>query len=159
MSTMVKIIGRPKFSFWFESLPSVNTHYNMHFRPRSIATAEWRYEAKRKALSAILKGMHLDRPVITGRAFVLVNVYPPHEEISDIHNVHTKALLDGFTDAGIWGDDEWAFVPLFAYRWAGFGTNIPGRNKGRQTRIDIYELGDFSINGDVQRMPKGRTRL
>lgn len=144
---------------WFEGLPSVNRHYGLHYRPKSIQTAEWRHEAKYKALDYMLEHSLYDTPIIKGRAFVMVNVYPPFEEVSDIHNVYTKALLDGFTDAGVYVDDEWAWMPLFAYRWAGLGNNVPGRFKGRQTRLDIYELGDLIINGEGQRLPKGRVRL
>src|SRR5690606_32808887 len=113
------INGHPVFSIEFEGLPSVNCHYGKHWKARSTPTAEWRYEAKVKAIEAMGAAAWIgDVPVIK-RGMVIVDVYPPYEEISDIHNVHIKPILDGFSDAGLWGDDEWAFVPIVIFRWAG----------------------------------------
>jgi hypothetical protein len=147
------VTGRPIEIFEFEGLPSVNTHYNMHFRPRSIATKEWRYEAKEKA-SSFSYGP--DDPLIKTRALCIVWVYPPFEEVSDIHNVHIKPVLDGFTDAGVWHDDEWAWVPATMFAWGGIGTQ--GKRK-RISKFEIYELGSFTVNGTEIRLPKGRKRL
>jgi hypothetical protein len=152
---VITLTGTPVGSFEFTGLPSVNTHYGKHFRPRGIATAEWRYEAKYKGIEA----MGWDTAtLIKRRALVVVRVYPPFEEISDIHNVYIKGILDGFTDAGIWVDDEWAWLPLVWYMWAGIGTHTPGRIKTRRTVIDVYELEKLIINGDKHRLPKGRKR-
>jgi hypothetical protein len=125
----------------------------MHFRPRAIATAEWRYEAREKAIEEI--GLW-DTPAIKKRALVIVRVFPPFEEISDIHNVYIKGILDGFTDAGLWADDEWAWVPLVLYAFGGIGTQGVNRNKQRLTIVDVYELGEFTINGVNHKLPKGR---
>lgn len=152
----VIIAGDPVCSFEFVGLPSVNTHYNKHWRARSIDTAEWRYEAKYKALDFIGWSQV---PVIKTRALVVVWVYPPYEEISDIHNVHIKPLLDGFSDAGIWQDDEWAFVPLVMYAFGGIGDYKPKQKKLRRTVLDIHELGTFNVNNVLHKLPKGRVKL
>jgi crossover junction endodeoxyribonuclease RusA len=152
----VTIHGTPIATFTFIGLPSVNTHYGLHFRPKAVRTAEWRYEAREKALALIQNRGWEEGPLIKHRALVVVNVYPPYEEISDTHNVYVKALLDGFTDAGIWVDDEWAWVPLVLFAFGGLGT---GPKTERMTLIEIYELKEFHYRGIRQILPKGRTRL
>jgi hypothetical protein len=152
------IVGLPKASFPFVGLPSVNTHYNQHYRLRGIHTAEWRNWANEDASLFLWQNPELPRPLVS-RALVVVNVYPPYEEISDIHNIHIKPILDGFTDAGIWVDDEWAFCPIVMFRWAGIGEQKPRQHKIRRTVIDIYELYSVTIAGEIQRLPKGRIWL
>jgi hypothetical protein len=152
---IVQIDGDPTIVIEFTGLPSVNTHYNKHFRARGVSTNEWRLEAREKARDILL----WTDAVPVKRAFALVKVYPPYEEISDIHNVHIKPLLDGFTDAGIWADDEWAFLPLVMHLWGGIGEQKPRQHKIRRTVIEIYELEALFINGSKQRLPKGRVRL
>lgn len=141
--------------FEFIDLPSVNTHYNKHFRPRSISTAEWRYDAKTQALECLDWGDIDPIP----RAFVLVNVYPPVEEISDVHNAHIKPVLDGFTEAGLWADDDWVSVPFVAYRWAGNGEHRPREKRIRKTIFQIYTLDALYMQGQKQVLPKRRIWL
>ena len=153
MKAKLTLKGTPIRTYEFEGLPSVNTHYNKHWRPRAVDTAEWRYEAHEKAAS-----FHYGprEPLIRTRALCVVWVFPPFEEVSDIHNVHIKPVLDGFTDAGLWHDDEWAWVPATLFAWGGIGTQ--GKRK-RISRFDIYELGSFTVNGFEHKLPKGRKRL
>lgn len=145
----------------FVGLPSVNTHYNKHFRARGIDTAEWRYEAREKAMEQ-LGFRTLYEPLVKQRALVVVNVFPPYEEISDIHNVHIKPLLDGFSDANVWADDEWAWVPLVMHLWAGIGEQKPRQHKIRRTILDVYELHDITMSSQDKalklKLPKGRSR-
>jgi hypothetical protein len=138
-NTILAIHGQPKLSLWFEGLPSMNTYYNMHRFARSAATAEWRYEARQKAYDTTL---FMDDFLIQ-RALVVVNVFPPYEEIS----------------AGVWSDDEWAFCPLVMYAWAGIGEQKPRQHKVRRTRIDLYELAQYKVRGEAQILPKGRKKL
>lgn len=152
LGTRITIVGDPVASFEFHGLPSVNTHYGKHFRPRGIDTAEWRYEAKQKALDFV--GWQ-DTPVIK-RGLVIIKVWPPHEGIMDIHNVHVKPLFDGFTDAGLWIDDEWAFVPTVMTQWAGIGEYGPRQYKLRRTVIEVHELVHINYNGVYLNLPKGR---
>lgn len=152
--THIQIIGSPVVSFEFKGLPSVNTHYNKHFRARGIDTAEWRYEAKEKAL-AFIKKQKRAIPVIN-RGLVVVKVWPPHEGIMDIHNVLLKPLFDGFTAAGLWIDDEWVFLPLVMTLWAGVGNYKPREYKERRTVLDIHELASICENDEFLSLPKGR---
>lgn len=154
---VLALIGKPKLSIWFKGLESLNTFNNYNRWTKARVTAEWRYEAKCKSWNKM--GFFTDTPMIRRRALVIVNVYPPYEEISDIHNTLIKPVLDGFSDAGVWVDDEWAWLPIVMYRWAGIGKQKPRARKERRTRFDIYELEDFLIMGKAQRLPRGRKRL
>lgn len=151
----VKITGVPVLSLEFENVPSVNWFYNRHFRTRGPITAEWRFEAKDKARQELWWGEA--RPV--DRALVVVKVYPFAEEIADLHNVHIKPLLDGLSDAMIWKDDEWAFVPVIIFMWGGASTHVPREKKIRRTVIEVYELEHFVFNQKHLTLPKGRTRV
>lgn len=155
MKRVISIWGRKVASIEFIDLPSVNTFYNMYRYNKSRVTAEWRYEAKEKAWDAI--GFE-ETPLIKKRALVIVNVYIPHEGIMDIHNVHIKPLLDGFSDAGMWADDEWAWVPLVLFKWAGVTQFAKREKRYRRTVIDVYDLDAMSIDGFMALLPSGRTR-
>lgn len=155
MNATLSLTGDPAGSFEFIGLPSINSYYNLNRWARSTATAEWRYEAREKAIEALMWG----EAVPVKRALVVVNCWPPFEEISDIHNIYIKALLDGFTEAELYPDDEWAFMPLLMYRWAGIGTQKPRQHKTRRTVLDVYELDALIINEKRQRLPLGRTRF
>lgn len=145
----------PALSIEFIGLPSVNTHYGQNRWKKSQHTAEWRLEAREKAYETTF---WMDEFLVK-RALVVINVYPPYEEIMDIHNVWVKGILDGFSDAGVWSDDEWAFVPLVLFAWAGIGEQKPRQHKIRRTRVDIYELHSYYVAGVQQTLPKGRKRL
>jgi hypothetical protein len=147
--------GDPILSVEFIGLPSVNTHYGQNRWAKSSRTAEWRYEAREKAYEHTLWRSDF----LVRRALVVINVYPPYEEIMDIHNVWVKGILDGFTDAEVWSDDEWAFVPLVLFAWAGIGEQKPRQHKIRRTRVDVYELHSYWVGGVQQLLPKGRKRL
>lgn len=154
----LSIDGTPVVSIEFEGLPTLNSHYGKHWRARSVPTAEWRYEARVKALDVMGAAAWLaDRPFIR-RGLVLVDVYPPFEEISDIHNVHIKPILDGFSDANLWADDEWAFVPVVVFRWAGLGNHKPRERARRVSIFHIYELEQVSVGGVRVTLPAGRTK-
>lgn len=157
IGTTVTITGEPVCSFEFIGLPSTNTHYNKHFRPRAVATNELRLEAREEAKWWAFMN-NKEGPIVT-RAFVLVKIWVPHEGIMDIHNTHIKPLLDGFSDAGVWEDDEWAFVPLVAFMWAGVATHPPRSVKLRRTVLEIHFLHSIIENGEHLTLPRGRTSL
>lgn len=160
----LQIQGHPVASFEFIGLPSVNTHYGLNRWTKATRTAEWRYEARVSVLT--YRGLEDDDlflaqmvPIIQKRALVVVWVFPPYEEISDIHNIYIKAVLDGFSDAGLWQDDEWASVPLVLYAFGGIGEQKPRTQKKRLTRFDIYEIGMFTVRDKIHNLPRGRKRL
>lgn len=151
--SVIEINGDPLASFEFINVPSWNTTVNMHWGRRRASTADWRMEGNHMAHQVKKKHIFQDLPMVD-RALVLVKVYPPFEEISDIHNVNIKAICDGFTDAYLWEDDEWAYVPFVAFMWAGID-----EAKKRRTIIEVHELEGVFINGVSQLLPNGRTRL
>lgn len=158
--TQLTIAGSPVATFTFYGLPSVNTHYNKHFRPRGIETNEWRLEAREEA-KWWLWANNIDVSVepLVSRALVVVKVWVPHTGIMDIHNEWIKAILDGFSDAGIWADDEWAFVPCVMNLWAGIGEFGPRQLRFKKTEIEIHELNRINYNGVHLRLPKGRRQV
>lgn len=147
----------PIMSVEFLGLPSINAHYGKHWRQRSPVNAEWRYEARTKAYDYTL--FRDDDDYLVDRALVVVNVFPSVEEVMDIHNVYIKPVLDGFSDAGVWADDEFSFVPIVMYRWAGKGEHKPREQRIRKTVIDVYELHSLWVSGIQQTLPAGRKRL
>lgn len=157
-STQLRLYGNPVLSVRFDNSISVNTFHNFHKWKRGQVNAEWRLEAREAAYEHTLflpPGQYL-----VDRALVIVDVYiPPSEEIADIHNKYIKPMLDGFSDAEVWADDEWAFVPIVMYNWAGIESVPKGERTKRYIVIKVYELGSFVINGDQVKLPKGRTRL
>jgi hypothetical protein len=153
----LNIAGKPVVSFTFEGLPSMNTYYNLNRWARSSRTAEWRYEAREKVYDHTDALWLPDNEYVINRALVVVNIYPPYEEMMDIHNIVIKPILDGFTDGGLWRDDEWTVVPLVLYAWAGIGEQKPRQHKIRRTRLDVYELNRYTVGGQQQILPKGRT--
>lgn len=139
-----------------ENVPSWNATYK-HWAQKSQVTNEWRTEGKNKCLAAL--GLDEDdwfllhcEPLIKHRALVIVNVFLPHEGIQDIHNTNIKPILDGYSDAGLWADDEWAWVPVVMYKFAGI---TPG---SRNITISVYELNSFWIGDNRVTLPEGRTR-
>lgn len=160
--TQVSIAGRPIFSCEALGLPSVNTHYNKHYKSRANDTKRWRELGESIALDFTFD---LPKPVVK-RALVVVNVFVPTEGICDIHNVHVKPMLDGFTDAGLWVDDEWTFVPLVLFAYAGIGTEFGPLKRGKKRRrrltrtvLEVFELDFIYKSGHKLRLPKGRTWL
>jgi hypothetical protein len=152
-NTWVEITGQPVLEFDVENLDSWNR-----------LLGRWQYAKHKKEFLKLgqdfgegMKGL-LDEwqqdLVMVDRALILVKVYPPREtEVSDIHNICIKAFLDGLRDAKIFIDDEWAYIPLVIYMWAGI--HPEGR---RITTIEVHELGGVIINGEAQLMPCGRQR-
>ena len=151
--SIVEITGTPVASFEFINLPTWNTLLGQHWRRRSGVTKEWRMEGNHLAWAFQRKQVFADLHSIS-RALVVVKVCPPFEEISDIHNISIKAIADGFTDAGLWPDDEWAYVPLVVFMWAGLS-----EDKKRRTTVEIHELEALVLNDESQILPLGREEI
>ena len=108
----------------------------------------------------------LRHELLVNRAFVLVRVLTPTEGIADVPNLNVKHTFDGFTDAKVWVDDEWPFVPLVLFAWNGMDENPKfrltkqkRRMRMRRAIIEVHELEEFVINGQAQVLPKGRKSL
>lgn len=157
MPSVVTLTGEPVFTCWFNVVPSRNI--KSHWRKQMAITSEWRYEARVKALT--IRGMgeddgffaKLDPLINDGPALVVVSVYLPHHGIADIHNIDVKPILDGFSDAGVYEDDEWAYVPLVLFE---FKAIVP---KFKGIKIDVYKLASFKVDGSERPLPEGRVRL
>ena len=151
--TILEITGTPIASFEFINVPTWNRLLSMNHWKRGTTAKDWRMEGNHLAYqfqkSQIFTDLHS-----VDRALILVKVYPPFEEISDIHNVSIKAIADGFTDAGFWKDDEWAYVPVVVFMWAGIA-----EDKKRRTIIEIHELEALIINDESQVLPLGRIKI
>lgn len=156
--------GKPKASFTFWALPSWNTTVNQHYKSRGNSTKKLREEGCALALELRQKLGLKFSSVLVNRALVVVKIYTPTTGIMDVYNVNIKAVSDGFTDAGIWADDEWATVPVTLFMWAGMDEDKVFRKKRTKRRamtrtvIEIYELGTLKINGDYCPLPLGRKR-
>jgi len=151
--SIVRIDGGPKCSFKFVNLPSRNTSYKNHFE-KARAVKKLREEAAVLGRNWLVRAKKTQNIPLVTRGFVMVNVYCQHEGLMDVHNIDIKPVMDGLVDAGIFQDDEWAFIPLVAYRWAG----IDDRGQ-RRTVLDIYELEALVMNDEAQVLPLGRRRL
>ena len=164
----IQIIGDPVASFEVLGLPSINTFNVMHHFAKAKMSKEFREQGER--IGRDIVGWQ-DTPLIR-RVLLVVRVWVPHEGIMDIHNVYIKPVLDGLTDAGVYEDDEWAFVPAVLFLWAGVGTELLDANppkrltwkeqrrvRARRTVFDLYELSSVSLNGEFQKLPKGRRKV
>lgn len=158
-TTVIKSRGKLIGSFEVLGLPSVNVFYNKHYKTRATWTKRLRELGRDKGEELV--GFR-DTPLVK-RALVVVRVWIPRTGVMDIHNDHIKPILDGLTDAGVWVDDEWAFVPAVLFVLGGVGTALEELKRGRKKRsrtrksvIEIYELADLEIGGTEVSLPKGR---
>ena len=165
--TTVWIEGHPKATLEFFDIVTWNVFSNKHRLSKATIAAKFRRQGRELARDFMFwSDVELSGRFLVGRALIVVKVLPPREEVSDIPNVCLKHILDGFKDAAIYEDDEWAFVPLVVIMWAGIDTDVQWRktktgrraNK-RRTIFEIHELAALVINGESQILPTGRRRL
>lgn len=69
---------------------------------------------------------------------VIATFYPPTRRRIDPPNFNPtiKAILDGFTDAGIWPDDNYSVIPEHVFRYGG----LSGIEKRYRVVIEIEEI-------------------
>jgi Holliday junction resolvase RusA-like endonuclease len=155
--TTLSIEGVPLVSFKFDYIPSQNEHERAERvgsrRDKRWHTNMWRGLGEKIALEMYKAHRHLPLPLIRKRALVVIKVYRATEGKYDIHNPYVKALLDGFSDAGIWPDDEWAYVPIVTFMWAYMPKDDP---EGQRFVIEVHELDRLVLNGVSQVLPSGR---
>lgn len=164
--TTIRIDGEALVRFVFDYIPSVNEAIDAartHWRSKNgrnlnagiFHTKKWRAKGEdlaRDFLRAV--GKHDRTCLIQRRAFVWVQVYREKEwPTYDVHNVYLKALLDGFTDAGIWPNDDWPNVPDVLFGWQPYG---PTEERANTFVVEVHELDAFIINGVAQVLPMGR---
>jgi len=157
--TTIRIDGKPLARFVFDHLPSVNEAINEargHWSKGHKHTKIWRAageDAARIFLQSIGKS---DRTwLIQRRAFMWVRVYRANDTVYDVTNPYTKALQDGFTDAGIWADDDWPNLPYALFSWNMWEFGGPAKNL---FVVEIHELDAVYIDGVAQALPLGRRK-
>jgi Holliday junction resolvase RusA-like endonuclease len=162
--TTLRTDGKPLATFVFWHVPSWNDviawanqrprRVKSHAQARYILNShiqEWREKAHKMGLLFKLRNPVCGTYLIANRALVVVRVIRGTERKYDVHNVWTKAIFDGFSDAGLWPDDEWANVPTVVYTWA-FDT----KGWGQRVEIEIHELDSLLVNGVSQTLPLER---
>jgi hypothetical protein len=173
MSTLT-LDGKPLAQFHIRGLQSWNEVFGKgHWRNKQRVVKRWRAIGERLGLRLrAQKGMpsrrveirsasgknigrltgHTHFPIVAQtRVLVLVKVVLGTERRYDVHNVFVKALFDGFSDAGLWVDDEWTYVPSVLFTWA---EDVGQR--GKHFVIEIHELDRYVVNGVAQLLPEGR---
>jgi hypothetical protein len=160
MGTVISITGLPLVAFEFDYIPSANEAINKartHWSSGHGFTKKWRAQGEDIARRFIhethqVSGQH----IIKQRAFLWVKVYRAAEwPTYDIHNPYLKPIADGFTDAGIWQDDDWPNVPYVMFSWQAYG---PSEERVNKFVIEIHELDAVTINGAAQILPSGRIK-
>lgn len=155
MSRLV-LDGDPLAQFTFFGLPSWNSILGKHWRRQGEMTKSVRADGSNLARAWMNKFRGGRGPLIEHHVLLVAWVFPPHEGVMDIYNVAIKALGDGFTDASVWPDDEWAVIPVTLFAFGG----IEGGPESR-TVIDVHRLDNngFVVNGRAMRLPAGRVKL
>jgi Holliday junction resolvase RusA-like endonuclease len=149
----LEVRGRPLAEFVFPYVPTWNVSINAaraHWSKGHSHTKKWRAEGHELAHTFMQKFSPHQR-LIKYRALVVVRAYREHTGTFDVHNIQMKALFDGFTDAGVWVDDSWEYVPVVVFAWAGHAS----KGEGHIT-VAVYELGALIVDGTPQLLPAGR---
>ena len=131
----VEVHGQPLVTFTFPHLPSWNKTIEKARGNKYRAaddTAAWRLEGC-VAAKKWLKGKSLGRPYFSFPVAVVARVWRKDKRRYDVHNICLKAVLDGFSDAGIWADDSSEYVPVLLMQHMGID-----KLKAR-VEISIYE--------------------
>lgn len=150
----VHIAGEALAIFVFDFIPSWNQVINTarkHWRAGHSETKQWRESGYNLAHKYMLRFFPGRKRLIRKRALVIVKVFRGSEKVYDVHNVCFKHLADGFTDAGVWKDDDWATVPMVIFMWA---ENVPMSHQ--RVEIEIHELDFVVISGRAMTLPAGR---
>ncbi len=153
------IEGRPVISVCINDIPTWNESIDVarklgstrRSRSGSIyrkmehtsMTRQWRSTA----YYVMLEHMRAGKVGMLRQAFVLIRVSSLAHRW-DVHNPWIKPILDGFTDAGLWEDDSYKFVPAVMPMWS---PNWAGAK--RACEFVIYELEEVIINGHIQELP------
>jgi len=93
----------------------INSNQRIHRMAQAKLTAEWRQAAAESLPSGVVQ---FDSPVR-----VVASVWKPRRGRYDPNNLHptTKACVDGFVEAGLFVDDDWAHVLGPDHRHGGVG--------------------------------------
>lgn len=153
--TTIKIDGKPLVVFTFDELPSVNEEINKARKNKYVSaksTLQWRVAGARLA-GRFMEEMNGSGYLIQNVALVVVNIYRDKQGKYDVTNPYVKAIMDGFTDAAIWPDDDWANLPMVIFRWRHADD---GEEEGQRFEVEVHELDGVIQNGVTQVLPQGR---
>lgn len=175
--TKISIEGAALVQFIFDYIPSANEAIDKarsHWSTGHEFTKKWHAQGEdlaRDFIRSLGEKQDLRQYVIKARAFVWVRVFRASEwPTYDIHNPYVKPLFDGFTDAGIWQDDDWPSVPQVLFSWQPYDERLKLKQGGPLINPDIYEPGrnlfvveiheleSFTYNGVAQVLPSGRIK-
>jgi hypothetical protein len=70
---------------------------------------------------------------IRSGVWVVIKVYRNNNIRRDVHNLFAKPILDGFTDAGMWADDNEKVIPKVTFEYCGVDRNNP------RVEFEIYQ--------------------
>jgi Holliday junction resolvase RusA-like endonuclease len=62
---------------------------------------------------------------LSGGVWVVIRVYRHNNIRRDVHNLFAKPILDGFTQAGLWVDDNEKVVPKVTFEYCGVDKENP----------------------------------
>lgn len=172
------INGRPLVVFetqlpsWNETIEMANkrprfARSHAHARaPLTTYIQKWRNEGAKLANEFMQKVWWLkdEHPyLVQKRGLVVVKVGratiegESSETSYDVHNAYCKAFFDGFSDAGVWKDDAWMYVPWVIYGWVHMSQLDAKYFKGMNTHvIEVYELDRVCFNGQDYVLPEWR---
>lgn len=139
--SILSLVGIPAVVIQLSELPSVNAYigqlgrhavkggqFEKKWRRAGHAAAEnWIAEQRPKLQYVACRrddgttGIRLKSPLLHSNIFILYKVWKGSERLKDSAlNLHTKPIEDGFTDAGLWPNDDDRYVlgklPIYAGR-------------------------------------------
>lgn len=117
----------------------LNSNDRLHYQQKAKITAE----LKKLAYADVHMQTDYVRPLYTMPIFdsscpctVTMTVYPPTSRRMDADNLQPtlKAIMDGFTEADLWTDDNHEVVKRTSYQYGGLSDD-----KYYHLEIDVYE--------------------
>jgi hypothetical protein len=117
-------------------VPSINDYIHAMQKHR-LQGARFEQEWK---LVGLLAGQQwlLDYPdpffvPLGSRVWVAIKVFRRNNIRRDVHNLYAKPILDGFTCAGLWDDDNEKVIPKVTFEYCGVDRNNP------RVEFEIYQ--------------------
>jgi hypothetical protein len=81
-----------------------------------------------------IKHVRLEQPIFSAPVKVILRYWRPDNRRYDNFNPFVKPIVDGFTDAGIWPDDDNKIVREFTVSFEGVDTSLKLSKEGRAAR-------------------------
>jgi hypothetical protein len=150
------IRGKPLARFTFDYLPSWNEALDKArgkggWRSGKAHTELWRNIGYELGQGFMREFRPYEDYLIKTQGLVVVKAFRAYIKSPrryDSHNTYVKAVLDGFSDACIWVDDDIGHVP-----WVLFGGSYV-KGGEQYFEVDVHELGRvlFETQDDDERM-------